>query len=134
MALFILTDPQIERDLGRDVDLTGTDLRTADLSYGDLRDINFAGSHLGGANLSGSLIDLPVRRFDQVVIDEFTRMPSGMRGAFKQFELPDSIVPPWWKPETVRIYRDGTHLWTVTTEDVPFSDDMIIRKKSEKMK
>ena len=126
MALYILTDPKIKRDLGRDVDLTETDLRTADLSRGNLRDIDFSGSHLGGANLSGSKTDLPVRRFDRVVIDEFTRMPGKMRGAFRRFELTDSIVPPWWKPKTVRIYRDGSHLWTVTTEEIPFSDDMIV--------
>lgn len=133
MALFILTDPQIKRDLGHDVDLSGTDLRRADLSNGDLRNINFAGSHLGAANLRGSLTDQTYDRFDQIVIDEFSRFPKGM-GAFKAFQLPDSITPPWWKPETVRVYRDGTHLWTVTTEDIPFSDDLIVWPETDKRK
>ncbi len=133
MALFLLTDPAAHRDLGRDVDLTGTDLRTADLTNGDLRAIDFSGSHLGGADLRGSKTDAAYDRFDQVVIDEFTRLPTGM-GAFERFRLPDSIVPPWWKPRTVRVFRDGTHPWTVTVEDVPFSDDMILTSKKEKEK
>ena len=126
MALYILTDPQIERDLGHDVDLSGTDLRTADLSKADLRNVNLSGSHLGGANLRQSKTDLTLSRFDQAVIDQFTRFPKDMK-AFKPFELPESVTPPWWKPATVRVYKDGTHLWTVTTEDIPFSDDLIAR-------
>ncbi len=131
MALYILTDPRIQRDLGHNVDLSGTDLRTADLSNGNLRNINLAGSHLGGAKLSGARTDLSFVQFDQAVIDEFTRLPQGM-SKFKPFELPDSVTPPWWKPATVRVYRDGTHLWTVTTEDIPFSDDFIARSEKEK--
>ncbi|MBR1778014.1 MAG: pentapeptide repeat-containing protein [Alphaproteobacteria bacterium] len=126
MALYILTDPQIKRDLGHDVDLSGTDLRTADLSNGDLRNVSLAGSHLGGANLRGAETDLAFMRFDQAVIDGFTRLPKEM-GPFKPFELPDSVTPPWWKPSTVRVFRDGSHLWTVTTENIPFSDELVAR-------
>lgn len=133
MALFLLTDPAAHRDLGHDVDLTGTDLRTADLTNGDLRAIDFSGSHLGGADLRGSKTEAAPDRFDQVVIDEFTRLPSDM-GDFKRFMLPDSIVPPWWKPETVRVFRSGSHPWTVAVEDVPFSDDMILTSKKGRKK
>lgn len=125
MALYVLTDPQLQRDWGHDVDLTGTDLRTADLSRSDLRTIDFSGSHLGGANLRRSKTDMAFARFDQAVIDQFTLFPAGM-DVFKPFRLPDSITPPWWKPSKVRVFRDGTHLWTVTTEDVPFSDELIV--------
>ncbi|MBO4519591.1 MAG: pentapeptide repeat-containing protein [Alphaproteobacteria bacterium] len=130
MALYILTDPEIERDLGHDVNLTGTDLRTADLSKADLRNVDLSGSNLGGTNLRQAKTDLTLSRFDQVVIDPFTRFPKNM-GSFKRFELPDSITPPWWKPAKVRVYKDGTHLWTVTTEVIPFSDEFIARPEKE---
>lgn len=135
MALYVLTDPQLQRDLGHDVDLTGTDLRTADLSGADLRTVNLSGSHLGGTDLRHSKTDQTYRRFDQAVIDEFTLFPTGME-LFKPFRLPDSETPPWWKPKTVRVIRDGTHLWTVTTEDIPFSDELIVapENKQEKKK
>lgn len=135
MALYVLIDPRLQRDLGHDVDLTGTDLRTADLSKGDLRTINLAGSHLGGTNLRNSKTDQTYTRFDQAVIDEFTLFPAGMH-LFKPFRLPDSVTPPWWKPKTVRVFRDGSHLWTVTTEDIPFSDEFIVspEKKQEERK
>lgn len=135
MALYILTDPQLQRDLGHDVDLTGTDLRTADLSGADLRTVNLSGSHLGGTNLRRAKTDQTFTRFDQAVIDEFTLFPAGM-DLFKPFRLPDSVTPPWWKPQTVRVIRDGSHLWTVTTEDIPFSDELIIlpEKQQEKKK
>ena len=133
MALYLLTDPHLERDLGHDIDLSGTDLRTSDLSDGDLRNVNLSETHLGGANLLRSKTSKAYAHFDRAVIDQFTRFPKGM-GAFKPFELPDSDTPPWWKPATVRVFRDGTHLWTVTVEDIPFSDDFIARPegKSEK--
>lgn len=130
MALYILTDPQLQRDLGHDVDLTGTDLRTADLSGSDLRTVNLSGSHLGGTNLRRAKTDQTFTRFDQAVIDEFTLFPAGME-VFKPFRLPDSITPPWWKPGTVRVIRDGSHLWTVTTEDIPFSDKLIVSSEKQ---
>ena len=135
MALYVLTDPELHRDQGHDIDLTGTDLRTADLSNGDLRTINLSGSHLGGTNLRRSKTDQTYMRFDQAIIDEFTLFPVGM-DLFKPFRLKDSITPPWWKPETVRVFRDGSHLWTVTTEDIPFSDEFIVSSeiKQEKKK
>ena len=126
MALYVLTDKDVERDLGHDIDLTRTDLRTADLSDGDLRNIDFAGSYLGGADLLNSDIDNTYAHFDRVVIDEFIKLPDTMK-LFEPFRLPEPETPPWWKPETVRVYRDGTHYWTVTTDDIPFSDDLIAK-------
>lgn len=133
MALYLLTDPELHRDLGHDIDLTGTDLRTADLSKGDLRTINLAGSHLGGTNLRDSKTDQTYTRFDQAVIDEFTLFPAGM-DLFKPFRLPDSMTPPWWKPKTVRVFRDGSHLWTVSTENIPFSDEFIVSPENQQEK
>ena len=130
MALYILTDPSVKRDLGHDIDLSGTDLRTADLSRADLRNVDLSASHLGGTNLRGSKTDLTMKRFDQAVVDEYTRFPKRM-GAFKAFELPDTIVPPWWKPARVRVFKDGSHLWTVTTEKIPFSDDFILDSQKD---
>ena len=126
LALYVLTDPDIGRDLGHDVDLTGTDLRKADLSNSDLRMLNLAGSYLGGVDFRGSKMDRTYDHFDQAVIDEFTLFPEDM-GLFKPFSMPGSSIPSWWKPETVRVIRDKFGFWSVTTEDIPFSDEFIIQ-------
>ena len=86
MALYILTDPQLQRDLGHDVDLTGTDLRTADLSGADLRTVNLSGSHLGGTNLRRAKTTQTFTRFDKVVIDELTLFSPAM-DVFTPFRL-----------------------------------------------
>ncbi len=129
MALYLLTDPDLKRDLGHDVDLTGTDLRTADLSNGDLRNVNLAGSNLGGASLLRSKTDNTYARFDRAVIDEYTRLPKNMK-AFQPFSLPR----PNWKPSKIRVYRDGTHLWTVTTELLPFADKFVVTPENKAKK
>lgn len=128
MALFVLTDPNVKRDLGHDIDLTNTDLRLADLTNANLINVNFAGSHLGGADMRGAKTDRAYEHFNNTVIDEYTIFPIGMT-LFKPFMLPDSIYPSWWKPKTVRIIRDGSNPWAPVTEDVPFSDDLVVPKE-----
>ncbi len=125
MALYILIDPENNRDPGYDVSLAKTDLRGADLSRGDLRNISFAGANLGGANLRESLVDKSFSHFDQIVIDRYTVLPKSMK-AFMPFELPDSPWPSWWKPGKVRVFKDNINLWSVTTEQIPFSDGFIV--------
>lgn len=128
MALYVLTDPEIRRDTGHDIDLRMTDLRTADLSGADLRNVSMAGANLGGADLRGAKIDRAYEHFDQAVIDQFTRFPAGI-SSFQPYSLPDSATPPWWKPDTVRVFKDGTNLWTVTTEDIAFSEENVFPGK-----
>ena len=131
MALYLLTDPRLNRSLGRDVDLSGTDLRKADLSNGDLRNVNLAGSNLSGADLRESKTDNTYAHFDQAVIDEFTRLPDDMK-----FFQPFSLPWPVWTPEKIRIYRDGSHFWTITTEEVPYSEKYVAvpENKDDRMK
>ena len=130
MALYILTDPDYPRDLGYTIDLTSLDLRGADLSKGDLRNINFAGSNLSGATLEDSRVDNTFKSFDKVIIDQFTHMPKKM-GKFLPYDLPDSIWPKWWKPEKIRVIKDNINLWTIIIEQIPFSDEYIVRPIKE---
>lgn len=132
LALRTLTNPLLRRDLGHQIDLRMTDLRLADLENADLRNVNFAGSYLGGVNMKNAKTDAEYDNFDQTVIDEFTRLPDGM-AAFQPYSLPDSEVPDWWKPATIRVLEHGSHIWNQITQDIPFVDDYVakVREKSE---
>lgn len=127
-ALKTLTNPDFKRDLGHQIDLSHTDLRLADFENADLRNVNFAGSYLGGVNMKNAKTDAEYDNFDQAVIDEFTRLPDNM-ASFQPYALPESEYPDWWKPESVRVLVHGSHPWNQIVEKVPFSDEYIAKYK-----
>ena len=108
--------------------MSQTDLRLADLENADLRNVNFAGSYLGGVNMKNAETDAEYDNFDQAVIDEFTRLPAGM-ASFQPYRLPESEYPDWWKPATVRALVHGSQPWNQIIENTPFLDEYIAEFK-----
>ncbi|MCQ2914164.1 MAG: pentapeptide repeat-containing protein [Alphaproteobacteria bacterium] len=130
LALRILVDNSIKHDTGYNIDLSGLDLRNFDFSHRDLRNISFEGSNLSGADLSYSLTDFEYRLFNQVVIDEFTKLPKNMK-LFMPFKLPDEGMPNWWKPETIDVLKYGDTYWNQIIETKPFLDEYLTAVKQK---
>lgn len=125
LALRLLTHRNLDRDVNGTVDLSYTDLRKMDFSDSNLLNMSFEGANLSGANLSKARTNAEYAAFNGVVFDEFTRFPPQME-LFAPFELPDSKWPDWWDPETVMTFSNTTDPWDGTIADMPLEDEYIV--------